>query len=146
MTSTLTRRDVITGGAAGLAALLVSRPTAAKGKKPARRKLPKLITNPDDSDNPTWTFARAKRLDAGLTVPEMAWCLGVSPSSVWRYERGAKVPRHVKIFYLLMGSALVCRGLRHGGVSVTNVAASLLPEHSSSVPPQIRKLLDSNLQ
>lgn len=135
------RRAVLAGAAGGVAALMVS-PAKARTSQPRQRLFQGPLPDADDYDHPNWTFERAKRLGAGLSVSEMAWCLGVSPSTIRRYERGAKVPRPAKIFYLMMGSGLICQGGRNG-LSVTNVACMLLDKgHGVDLPEQMQKVLD----
>jgi DNA-binding transcriptional regulator YiaG len=56
--------------------------------------------------------ARDVRIRAGLSLPEVADAVGVSPSTVWRWEHGQRVPRgdaalrYGELMTRLLGSSL----------------------------------------
>jgi hypothetical protein len=136
------RRAILAGAAGGAAALMVNS-TKARTSQPRKSLFQGPLPAADDYDHPNWTFARAKRLGFGMTVDEMAWCLGVYPSTVRRYERGAKVPRPAKVIYLMMGSGLVFTRTADGGRALHNVACELLSKgHGASLPVKMQEMLD----
>jgi transcriptional regulator with XRE-family HTH domain len=76
-------------------------------------------------------FLKGKREELGLSVEQMAACLGVDPATLAALEDGAPISRPIEILAQLVGSAIIPDAEGKGFV---NVAAVLLSRLGISAP------------